>query len=564
MKYRPRHVWSLLVLLPILTIGATAAILPVPGEYPTIQSALNASLSLDTVLIDSGRYSEVLTIPIHGITLAGHYLLTGDTIDIPAVVVRPPSGGRTLIAVGDSTRPLLRLLGITLRGGTASPDFFSGGIAAEDRTIEIRSCILDSCFAPTGGAINARFCIIEFRNSRIVNAGSLFFGMAFYFWNCVVQAEATTLAELFSQEESADACYAAYSQVELNQCTIENLGWDFPIGHVFIRFEGILCELTTRNCYIANNRFHRFYDVARDDPRAEPLQIVLDSNRIEFNEIQHDLLSSDILESGSNVEIIGNAFVANGRISADSINSRMFFSISGFTSRWTVTHNLFLNNESNENSVALIGSPPINSLNRFTRNYLIDDSCDGFANAPGGVLMMVNCPAGIVTENIIASSHGYAAFQGLDSYPPSHAPNNYWGHASGPRQSAENLEGSGDSVENLVTVTPWFADTSFLAVREQNRFVENVTDFLIGFAYPNPFNSEITIEFVTTKREQVRLEIFDLTGRLVETIAEEELSIGIHRRNWNAGDNASGIYFARLSAVGSLQKPWLTKLVLLK
>lgn len=179
--------------------------------------------------------------------------------------------------------------------------------------------------------------------------------------------------------------------------------------------------------------------------------------------------------------------------------------------------------------------------------------------------MMVSCPVGIVAENVIASSRGYAAFQGLDSRPPSHAQDNYWGHATGPRQPFENPEGLGDSVEGFVSVTPWYADTSFLSIRDQNRFIgSGPHDFLIGFAFPNPFNNTITIEFVATKNEHLSLEIFDLTGRHVATVADEEFSIGIHHRVWNADEQASGIYFARLSSPESTQRAWLEKLVLLK
>ncbi len=64
--------------------------------------------------------------------------------------------------------------------------------------------------------------------------------------------------------------------------------------------------------------------------------------------------------------------------------------------------------------------------------------------------------------------------------------------------------------------------------------------------YPNPFNSSTAFEYGIDNAGAVKLEIFDILGRQVETLVDESRQPGVYRAVWEAGDNPSGIYFARL------------------
>jgi photosystem II stability/assembly factor-like uncharacterized protein len=66
--------------------------------------------------------------------------------------------------------------------------------------------------------------------------------------------------------------------------------------------------------------------------------------------------------------------------------------------------------------------------------------------------------------------------------------------------------------------------------------------------YPNPFNPSTTIEFELPKSTRVTLKIFDLLGREVATLVDENLAAGVHKSEWNASDFSSGVYFYRLQA----------------
>jgi len=63
--------------------------------------------------------------------------------------------------------------------------------------------------------------------------------------------------------------------------------------------------------------------------------------------------------------------------------------------------------------------------------------------------------------------------------------------------------------------------------------------------HPNPFAGETIISFDLPGMMQVRLEVFDIAGRLVETLAEDVMAAGNHCVTWSG--SSSGIYFCRLT-----------------
>jgi len=70
---------------------------------------------------------------------------------------------------------------------------------------------------------------------------------------------------------------------------------------------------------------------------------------------------------------------------------------------------------------------------------------------------------------------------------------------------------------------------------------ERPTTFVVLDNYPNPFNQHIARETV------VKLEVFDLTGRRISILVNEQQAIGWHAVRFAARNLASGEYFYRLS-----------------
>ncbi|MFU8859260.1 MAG: T9SS type A sorting domain-containing protein [Cyclonatronaceae bacterium] len=83
--------------------------------------------------------------------------------------------------------------------------------------------------------------------------------------------------------------------------------------------------------------------------------------------------------------------------------------------------------------------------------------------------------------------------------------------------------------------------------------------------YPNPFNPSTTIRFdipeSSAGSNRVRLQIYDLTGRIVTTLIDQVMAAGSHNIVFDAGHLASGVFIYRFeSGSGSLSR----KMTLLK
>jgi hypothetical protein len=84
--------------------------------------------------------------------------------------------------------------------------------------------------------------------------------------------------------------------------------------------------------------------------------------------------------------------------------------------------------------------------------------------------------------------------------------------------------------------------------------------------YPNPFNPSTAIRFELKEPERVVVRIFDVSGRLVKTLANDTFTSGPHELRWNGCDNngslvASGIYLIRFD---SNTKTTIQKAVMLR
>jgi photosystem II stability/assembly factor-like uncharacterized protein len=77
----------------------------------------------------------------------------------------------------------------------------------------------------------------------------------------------------------------------------------------------------------------------------------------------------------------------------------------------------------------------------------------------------------------------------------------------------------------------------------------NVPDqFSLEQNYPNPFNPTTTIGFNISERGFVKLTVYDLLGKEITTLINEEIAAGKYTVEFDAGNLSSGIYFYQLEA----------------
>ncbi len=91
--------------------------------------------------------------------------------------------------------------------------------------------------------------------------------------------------------------------------------------------------------------------------------------------------------------------------------------------------------------------------------------------------------------------------------------------------------------------------------------MENVSQFALFPAYPNPFNPTTVISYSLPHASEVHLTVFDIQGRLVETLIAERQEAGLHTVQFDGSGLTSGIYFCHIQA-GSFRET--QRMVLLK
>jgi len=73
-------------------------------------------------------------------------------------------------------------------------------------------------------------------------------------------------------------------------------------------------------------------------------------------------------------------------------------------------------------------------------------------------------------------------------------------------------------------------------------------EYLLCQNYPNPFNSSTTIKYQVPAKSHVTLKVFDLLGKEITTLVNEELEPGYYEAMFDAINLSSGIYFYRLES----------------
>ena len=88
-----------------------------------------------------------------------------------------------------------------------------------------------------------------------------------------------------------------------------------------------------------------------------------------------------------------------------------------------------------------------------------------------------------------------------------------------------------------LTVTPVGLNVSGNEVPKEFYLYQNFT---------NSFNSSTQIRFDLQKAGSVKLSVYDLTGRKVADILNENMAIGKHSIDFNASNLSSGVYFYKI------------------
>ena len=182
----------LLLLALFIFIGSSqATIRGVPGQYATIQAAMDASVNTDTVLVDPGTYFENINFKGKNIVVTGRFFITGDPATIYSTIINgstplvPDSGSCVRIFKHEDSTCVLQGFNITGGTGTKWQDEHSagrfregGGILVDSASPTIKYNIIhDNILAVDpapivshgGGGLRIGDCYVRLYNNVVYN-----------------------------------------------------------------------------------------------------------------------------------------------------------------------------------------------------------------------------------------------------------------------------------------------------------------------------------------------------------------------------------------------------------
>ena len=86
-------------------------------------------------------------------------------------------------------------------------------------------------------------------------------------------------------------------------------------------------------------------------------------------------------------------------------------------------------------------------------------------------------------------------------------------------------------------------------------------EFLIGKAYPNPFNPRVSFDYSLPFESEVEVLVYNINGQMISELIDASMQSGKYSIEWNAGDYSSGVYFVKfnINNIASIQRVTLLK-----
>lgn len=111
------------------------------------------------------------------------------------------------------------------------------------------------------------------------------------------------------------------------------------------------------------------------------------------------------------------------------------------------------------------------------------------------------------------------------------------------------------------TTTPDIGADEFDGIVGVEDEITLLTEFSLEQNYPNPFNPSTTLRYSIPHESKVIIKVYDIVGNEIETLVNEEKTIGTYEVEFNSSKLSSGIYFYQMKAENYTQTK---KMVLLR
>jgi len=537
-------------------------VLWVPQQFSAIQDAIDDAIASDTIVMSAGNYAEAVVLPTIPLVIGSAYLITGDTSVIEncrwSGVISGSDSLRCLTASFNDNLPTpLEVSGISFDNSMVGRADSGGAIFARNSDILITHCRFDSCIAGYGGAVATDSCITEISDCRFVGCTQIITAAQILSDQSLTLVTGSSFVNglsLGADDDQPTQFDVAGGQMEFRLSSFHLLGTDRASGTIVINAWQHPVRVEISECEFRQNRIAPL--VSYGGEQVEFLR--LDSNTFVDNGLAGALYSQDAFDSGTVFQAIGNTFERFQRMPGYMMHGPLALD----TSAQNVTiieRNLVTEMDSGHVAFCSIHADQV-GLRRIRHNYIVSNSNWSWTYPPSGMVLAIGSGPGEFAQNVLRDNLGYSVYRGPIE-TPSYATMNFFGDSTGPYDPIGNPGGHGDSIDWRIIYQPWETDTSFFAGALEPPAPIEVPESFIGNAYPNPFNSTATIEFVLLHDQEIVLSVFDLNGRKVDDVFSGRMRKGVHIRDWSPQSQASGIYFARLAGSDDIST---TKLLYLK
>jgi hypothetical protein len=520
--------WIALFLLPGLCFGRT---LFVPDSFATIQAAFNAVQENDTVRVAHGTYAEALTAPVHPFVLQGEMIAMHEDTLWTLVDISTIPACTSLTCLTISGNPGMVVQDFRFRNGPevyqrAFPTGPVNGIyLAASSTARFTRCVFDSLYGGIYAGWDRGTLYLTDCRFRSGEQGLVFgWDLELHARNCLFTGETWSFLVRGTSNSTLVNCEfsGAYDR-GLLRLTGSGLEVD---SCRFLSGGGIVFSPVTFGCGLFQNNLltglwpdHGVLRIEYPDPPPPPSCVT----RIRKNRF---------LGHGSPIHAPGGAggiWITPSAVGNISIDSNLFSecAISDCTAILGA-------------NAILAEAPAAIDSNRF-ENLPQNNWPAVELRYPGGPAFQGN---EFLNTNIALRT--YTVMDSLD------ARWNFWGDSTGPYSPELNPNGRGDTlIGSHVRISPWLTDTlSPDTSSTTSQPLRLVPDQIASEVYPNPFNSTALISYSVPRAGEVKVSIFDITGRLVRLLEDRMEEAGEHQVTWNAEGMASGIYFAKLQTAG--------------
>lgn len=539
-------------------VPASATIINIPDDYLTIQEGIDASADGDTVLVQPGTYVENVNFNGHNIVLGSLFFTTQDTTYIADTIIDGSFGATVVFESGIDDNAAITGFTITTseytgfdRGiycNSAAPIISSNIIRdnyvfgpgagilllGDSEPLIVNNTIVDNNSSENvdngGGGISCQnYSSPLILDNVIARNGSDFGGGIFCGDSSSAQIMDNTIADNIAGISGGGIYCSSSGEVVIHNNTI-SLNRSLWTGG------GIGCRDSSPSItgnIISSNIALDWYPYQNE---GGGIYLSYDSTLLRNNLIRNNmsLYGGGICCSHSNSMFINNCILGN---TGDSLGGA-FFCRRG--SNVDVINSIVWSNHNPLDSIICLADS--SAITIAYSNIRRGWEGEGNINVPPqfrspayGDYHLMSTACGDPNNSACIDAGDPAIIDSLLDCS--------WG--LGELRSDMGAYGGGDTV----------------IVGMDDKEIPTPDKFMLFQNYPNPFNATTVIRYSLPEPADVKIDIFDILGRRVETIIDQRHEAGYHHVVWSGSRRSAGIYLYRIQAGDHTQT---RKLILLK